>query len=327
MRRREFIAGLGGTAAWPVVAQAQQPAMPMIGFLSVDHERHEAEYVLPAFHQGLREQGYVEGRNVEILYRWAGLAYDRLPELAADLARRPVAVIVATGGTPVALAAKAATATIPIVIAGGGDPVALGLVASLNRPGGNVTGVSFLTVQVIAKRLELLRQLVPTATTIGLLVNPRSPQVANETAEAERAARVLNVQLLVANASTPDELERTFSTLASQRINALLCGADALFGVQHKQLAALAARHALPTIYHISDTVKAGGLMSYGASISDAWHIAGIYAGRVLKGEKPADLPVQLSTKIELVINLKTAKALGLTIPETLLATADEVIQ
>jgi putative ABC transport system substrate-binding protein len=327
MRRRQFIAGLGSAASWPALARAQQSASPVIGFLSVDHDRNEAEHIVPGFLQGLREQGYIEERNVEILYRWAGLAYDRLPALAADLARHRVAVIVATGGTPVALAAKAATATIPIVIAGGGDPVALGLVASLSHPGGNITGVSFLTVQVMAKRLELLHQLVPAATTIGLLVNSASPQAANETAEAERAARILKVQLVTANASTPDGIEYAFATFAAQRIGALLCGADALFGVQRKQLAALAARHAMPAIYQISDTVRAGGLISYGANLSDALRIAGVYTGRILKGEKPADLPVQQSTKIEMVINLRTAKALGLTIPETLLATADEVIQ
>jgi putative ABC transport system substrate-binding protein len=332
MRRREFIAGLASAALasssiWPLAARAQQPAVPVIGFLTVNPGRSEAGYLLPAFHRGLGEEGYAEGRNVKVLYQWAGSAYDRLPALAADLVRRRVAVIVATGGTPVALAAKSATATIPIVLAGGGDPVELGLVASLNRPGGNVTGVSFVTVPLIAKRLELLHQLVPAAATIGFLVNPRSPQVAAETKEAEKAAGILGVRLAVVNASTPDEIERAFATLAEQRIGALLSGADALFGVQHNQLAALAARHALPAIYHTRDTVEVGGLMSYGGSISDAWRLAGIYAGRILKGEKPAELPVQQSTKIEMVINLKTAKALGLTFPVTLLAVADEVIE
>jgi putative ABC transport system substrate-binding protein len=326
MRRREFIAGLGA-AALPVAARAQRPTMPVIGFLGVGQGPSEATNRLGGFYRGLGQQGYVEGRNVEILYRWAELAYDRLPALAADLARHPVAVIVATGGTPVALAAKSATATIPIVIAGGGDPVALGLVASLNRPGGNVTGVSFLTVQVIAKRLDLLHQLVPAATIIGFLVNPASPQIAAETAEAERAARLLGVQLVTANASTPEEIERAFAAFADRRIGALLCGADALFGVQYKQLAALAERYTLPASYHIGDTVRAGGLMSYGASLADAWWIAGVYAGRILKGEKPTDLPVQQSTKLEMVLNLKTAKTLGLPVPPNLLAIADEVIE
>jgi putative ABC transport system substrate-binding protein len=326
MRRREFIAGLGSAVAWPLAARAQQPVVPVIGWLSAGTE---SALRLPsaAFHQGLGELGYVEGRNVEILYRWAETRYDQLRALAADLVHRRVAVIVATAGVVPALAARSAAATIPIVFAFGGDPVGRGLVASLNRPGGNVTGATFLTRELLAKRLELLHEMVPAVTSIGYLVNPTSPTVDDKKREAEIAAHVLGVRLVILNASTPSEIDKAFTTLVGRRIGALVADSDALFYNQGGQLGTLAARHAVPAIYPFREAVESGGLMSYGASFSDAFRLAGTYTGRILKGEKPAELPVQQSTRIETVLNLKTAKALGLTIPETLLATADEVIQ
>jgi putative ABC transport system substrate-binding protein len=322
MKRREFIAGLGSAAAWPVVARAQRPAQPVIGYLSPGTGVPSTNFV-----QGLNEQGYVEGRNVEILYRSAENRYDRLPALAAELVRRRVAVIFADANPASALAAKKATGTIPIIFTTGADPVAVGLVVSLNRPGSNITGVSFLTTELTAKRLELLREILPTATSIGFLINPSGTGAEAEMREAETAARILAVRLSIANASTPSEIDQAFAILAGQRVGALLVGSTPFFTTQRDQVAALATHHSLPAIYNTRTNVEAGGLMSYGASISDAHRLAGTYVGRVLKGEKPADLPVQQSTKFELVINLKTAKALGLTIPETLLATADEVIQ
>jgi ABC-type uncharacterized transport system substrate-binding protein len=326
MRRREFIAGLGGVAAWPVVAQAQQTMMPVIGYLNSTTES-TAGHFTAAFRQGLSELGYVEHQNVSIEYKWMEGQYDRLTTLTAELVRRRVAVIVATGGTATARAAKSATATIPIVFVAGADPVEVGLVASLNRPGGNVTGAAILTTSLTAKRLELLHNLVPGATSIGFLINPTNTTVKAEMMEAETAARTLGVRLVTLNASTLGEMEAVFENLAAQRIGALLSGGDPFWTFQRVQLAALTARHAVPAIYAVREIVDAGGLMSYGASISDAYRLAGTYAGRILKGEKPANLPVQQSTRIEMVLNLKTAKALGLTIPETLLATADEVIQ
>jgi putative ABC transport system substrate-binding protein len=325
IRRREFIVGLGSAAAWPLAARAQQPARPVIGFLAGGTES-QARHLTAAFRQGLGEQGYVEGLNVEILNRWADTRYDSLPALAAGLVRRRVAVIAALSGAG-ALAAKSETATIPIVFATSVDPVEFGLVASLNRPGGNVTGTTFLADTLTAKRLELLHEIVPAAMSIGILANPTSRQNEAIMREAEVAACSLGVNLMILSAVTPIEIEKAFATLAGRRIGALLVLADALFNVRRDQLVALAACYAVPTIYPYREHVDTGGLMSYGASISDALHLLGVYAGRILKGEKPADLPVQQSTKIELVINLKTAKALGLTIPETLLATADEVIQ
>jgi putative ABC transport system substrate-binding protein len=330
MRRREFIAGLGGTAAssniWPLVARAQQPARPVIGVLFGVSENRVSGSLFDAIRQGLSEQGYVEGRNIEILYRSAEGEYDQLPVLAGDLVRRRVAVI-AGGGTSAALAAKSATATIPIVFSIGTDPVEVGLVASLNRPGGNLTGVSFLAAGLVVKRIQLLHAVVPAATSIAFLVDPSSRQIDADIREAQDAAHVLGVRLVILNTSTASEIEAALRTVAEQRIGALLTASNALFAVRGAQLIALAARHAVPAIYHVRGTVDAGGLMSYGASISDANRLAGTYVGRILKGEKPAELPVQFPTKFELILNLKTAKALGLTIPETLLATADEVIQ
>jgi putative tryptophan/tyrosine transport system substrate-binding protein len=323
VKRRSFIAGLGGAAAWPLAARAQQAAMPVIGFLSPESADVDHKNVTVPFLQGLQEAGYVEGQNVAVEYRYAENQADRLPALAADLVRRRVAVIVARSG-PAALAAKAATTTIPIVFAIGADPVSMGLVASLNRPGANLTGTAVFSEVLPPKRLQLLRELVPNAARAGFLADPTFPSNQNVLADLQAAARTLSLNLVLANARNDGDLETAFATFLQQRVGAVLVG-DSSF--RREQLAALAARHALPTIYPSPDFVLAGGLMSYGSSLSDALHQAGIYTGRILKGEKPADLPVVLPTKFELVINLKTAKALGLTIPETLLATADEVIQ
>jgi putative tryptophan/tyrosine transport system substrate-binding protein len=323
MKRREFIAGLGGAAAaWPLAARAQKTAVPIIGFLSGASETYAA-----AFRRGLGEEGYVEGRNVEILYRYAEFQNERLPLLAADLARRPVAVIFTTGGIASILAAKSATTITPIVFVTGTDPVEHGLVASLSRPGGNLTGVYFLDQAVNAKRVQLLHEVLPATSAIGFLVNPTSPpiQVDPEIREAQHAVRILGLRLVILNASTASEIDAAFTSVTGQQIGALLVIADALFSVQHDQVAALAARYAVPVMYPYREPVDAGGLMSYGPSLADAHRLAGI--GRILKGEKPADLPVQQSTRIEMVINLKTAKALGLTIPPNLLAVADEVIE
>jgi putative tryptophan/tyrosine transport system substrate-binding protein len=317
IRRREFMAGLGSAAAWPVVARAQQPAMPVIGYLSVQSADDDYKNFTVPFLQGLQETGYVVGRNVEIEHRWAENQYDRLPALAADLVRRRVAVIVAAG-TPATLAAKAATTTIPIVFAIGGDPVALGLVASLNRPGANVTGSTMLTAELAPKRLQLLRELIPNAARYGVLADP---------AYLQAAARTLGLQLVVVYARTDSDLEMAFGTFSQQHVGAVLVSNNTLYNRRMEKLAALAARHALPTIYPFREYALAGGLMSYGSSLGYGYHLVGIYTGRILKGDKPADLPVQQITKIDLIINLKTAKALGLTIPETLLVTADEVIQ
>jgi putative ABC transport system substrate-binding protein len=325
MKRRTFIAGLGSAAAWPVVGRAQQPAVPVVGFLSPQSADDEYKIRVVPFLQALKETGYVEGHNVAVEYRWAENQFDRLPVLAADLVRRRVAVILAAG-TPAALAAKAATTTIPIVFGSGGDPVAVGLVASLNRPGGNVTGHTILNAELGPKRLQLLRELMPKAARFGVLADPAA---ANQSlvADLQMAARTLGLQLFVANARTDSDLEPAFATLSEQRVGAVLVGPSTFYNRRTEQLAALAARHALPAIYPVREYALAGGLISYGSSAGYVYDQAGIYAGRILKGEKPADLPVQQITKIELVINLKTAKALGLTIPETLLATADEVIQ
>jgi putative tryptophan/tyrosine transport system substrate-binding protein len=325
MRRRQFIAGLGSAAAWPVVARAQQSAKPVIGFLSPQSADNSKNFTVQ-FLRGLKETGYVEGQNVAIEYRWAENRYDRLPALAADLVRRRVAVIVAAGETA-ALPAKAATTTIPIVFVTGGDPVALGLVASLNRPGGNLTGIAGLTVELAPKQLQLLRQLTPDAAVFGVLADPAFPPIQSIITDLQAAARMLGMQLVIASARTDGDLETAFATFSQQRVGAVLVANGALFSRRMEQLAALAARHALPAIFQFREYALAGGLMSYGSSLDYANHQVGIYTGRILKGEKPADLPVEQSTKLGLVINLKTAKALGLTIPETLLATADEVIQ
>ena len=326
MRRREFITLMGGSmAAWPRAAHAQQPAMPVIGFL---HGASPEAYapMMTAFRQGLKEAGYVEGHNVAIEYRWAEGHYDRLPALAADLVRRQVAEIV-TVGTPAALAAKAASSTIPIVILVGIDPVQIGLVASLNRPGGNVTGLAVLTVEVAAKRLEVLHELLRTSAAVALLVNPNNPLTEPETKGVRDAARSLGLQLHVLDASTEGEIDAAFGKLIELRAGGLLVSVDAFLINQRDQIVALAARHAVPAIYGVREFAAAGGLMSYGTDLADAYRQVGIYAGKILKGAKPADLPVQQVARVEFVINLKTAKTLGLTFPITLLGRADEVIE
>jgi putative ABC transport system substrate-binding protein len=328
MRRRAFIALLGAASAWPLTARAQQPAaqqpaMPVIGFLRSTPLASLEELVI-AFHQGLKETGFVEGQNA-IEYRYADNRIDRLPALAEDLIRQPVAVIV--GDNVAALAAKAATSTVPIVVVTAGDPVALGLVASLNRPGGNVTGVSFFGGALGSKRLELLRQLAPKATTIAMLANPNTPTTVAERADVQAAAQTIGQQLLVFEAASDRDIEAAFASIHERGAGALLVGASAFLTSRRETIVALAARHALPAIYVQREYATAGGLMSYGTSISDAYRHAGILAGRILKGEKPADLPVMRSTKFEFVLNLKTAKALGLDIPDRLLALADEVIE
>jgi len=308
--------------AWPVVAQAQQPAVPVIGHLSSG----STDFFTVAFLQSLKESGYVEGQNVAIEYRWAEYQFDRLPALAADLIRRRVAVI-ATNGIEAALAAKAATTTIPIVFGTGQDPVALGLVASLNRPGANVTGTTVLAGELAPKQLQLLRELMPNAARFGVLMDPSYRATPSTIADLQTAARTLGLQLVVVNARTDSDLETAFATFSQQHVGGVLIGLSAFFTWRTEQLAAQAVRHALPAIFSLREHALAGGLMSYGSSLGYYNRQVGIYTGRILKGEKPADLPVQQATKLELVINLKTAKALGLTIAETLLATADEVIQ
>jgi putative ABC transport system substrate-binding protein len=323
-KRREFIAGLGSAAAWPLAARAQQAAVPVIGFVNSGSPGGYAPYVA-AFRQGLKETGYVEGQNVAIEFRWADGQYDRVPAMAAELVRRQVAVIVANA--PGVMAVKAATTTIPIVFTAATDAVKIGFIASLSRPGGNVTGVTQLDVEVTPKRLELVHQLVPMATIIAVLVNPTYPNAETELRDLQAAARILGVQLHVLSASTERDFDTVFPTLVQLRAGALVIGSDAFFFSRSERLAALALRHAVPAIFEAHEFAAAGGLMSYGGSTLDIYRIAGTYTGRILKGERPADLPVQQATRFELVINLKTAKALGLTIPETLLATADEVIQ
>jgi putative tryptophan/tyrosine transport system substrate-binding protein len=326
IRRRGFIAGLGGAAAWSLAARAQQPAMPVIGYLGTQSADDDYKNVTVPFLQGLKEAGYVEGQNVTIEYRWAENQFDRLPALAADLVRRRVAVIVVYG-VAAALAAKAATTTIPIVFFTGTDPVTVGLVASLSRPGANLTGTTVLTADLQPKRLQLLRELMPNAAVFGVLVDPASPDIQSRIADLQTAAPKLGLQLVAVNARTDGDLEAAFSTLSQQRVGAVMFGDSAFYTSRMEQLAALAARYALPAIYAYREFALAGGLMSYGGSVGYLYHQVGLYTGRILKGEKPADLPVVQPTKFELAINLKTAKALGLTIPETLLATADEVIQ
>jgi putative tryptophan/tyrosine transport system substrate-binding protein len=326
MKRREFITLLGGAAAWPLAASAQQPAMPVIGFL------HGASSValtdhLRGFHRGLKDAGFVEGENVAIVYRWAEGQYDRLPALVADLIRRQVTVLVAIT-TLGALAAKAATTTIPIVFLAAEDPVTLGLVASLARPGGNLTGINFFALELAAKRLELLRELVPAATRVAVLVNPANPVTAESTVRGvETAARAMGLQIQVLNASNSREIDAAFSSLARDRPDALYIGADQLFTLRHGQLVQWAARLAVPATYSGRQFTNIGGLMSYAADITDAYRQAGVHTGRILKGAKPADLPVEQSTKFELVINHQTARILDLDVPATLLARADEVIE
>jgi putative tryptophan/tyrosine transport system substrate-binding protein len=324
LKRRDFVTLIGGAAAWPLAAHAQQPGMPVIGFLRSTSLAVSTPMVT-GFRQGLTTAGFTEGQNVTIEYRYADNQSERLPGLVAELIRLPVAVIVAN--TTAALAAKAATTTVPIVFATGSDPVVDGIVASLNRPGGNVTGVSFVAGLLGAKRLDMLRQLVPTAATIAMVVGTDTLEARIERRDVELAAQALGQQLAVAPVTSAKELDGAFTSIVERGAKALLVGAGALITSNRERLVALAARHAIPAIYPLREFVEAGGLMSYGASLVEAYRQAGIYAGRVLKGEQPADLPVMQSTKFDLVINLKTARALGLSVPPTLLAIADEVIE
>jgi ABC-type uncharacterized transport system substrate-binding protein len=329
MKRREFITLLGGAAAaWPIAARAQQPAMPVIGFLDVRSPDVMMEDRLRAFREGLKDTGYVERENVAIEYRWADNQVHRLPELAADLVRRQVAVIATTGATAAASAAKAATTTIPIVFLVPEDPVRLGLVASLARPGGNLTGINIFSGELTAKRLELLREMVPGAARIAVLVNPANAKTTETTLrDLAAAARAMGLQIQVLNASTSREIDATFAGLVRERPDALFVGPDPFFNSRRAQLVNLASRHALPATYGLREFVEIGGLMSYGASITDAFRQSGAYAGRILKGAKPAELPVVQASKFELVINASTARMLGLTVPDKLLVAADEVIE
>jgi len=327
MRRREFISLIGGAAAvWPLAARAQQPAMPVIGFLSGTSSKGYAPY-LAAFREGLREGGFVEGQNVTIEYRWADDHYERLPELAADLVTRRVALIAAAGGSPAALAAKSATTTIPIVFQIGVDPVKAGLVSSLNQPGGNITGFANLALEVGPKRLELLHRLVPNATNIAVLVNPARSNVEAEIKDMQSAANKLGLQLNVLYASTERDFDKVFATSVQLRAGGVVISGDPFFNTRSEELAAMAIHYMVPAIYQFHEFAAAGGLVSYGSSIKNTHREAGIYTARILKGEKPADLPVQEPSKVELIINLKTAKTLGLEIPPSILTSADEVIE
>ena len=326
MRRRKFISLLGGAATWPLAAVAQQQAMPVIGYLSA-RSPDDTAHLLAAFRRGLGENGFVEGQNVTIEYRWALGQYDRLPAMALELVRRSVTVLTATGGEPATFAAKAASSTIPMVFTVAGDPIKQGLVASYNRPGGNATGVRLLTTLAEPKRLGLLHELVPQATTIGFLLDPGYSQSASQLSDVREAARTLNLQVDILQASTDREIEAAFEKVAPQSIQALAVAADPFFDTRREKLVALAAHHAVPTIYQFREYVVAGGLMSYGVDASDAYRLVGVYTGRVLKGVKPADLPVIETVKFQCVINLKTAKTLGVKISDNLLSLADEVIE
>jgi len=326
MKRRDLLGALGAAVAWPVAARAQPAAMPVIGFLSSRSEADSADSVI-AFRKGLGEAGYAEGRNVTVEYRWAEARFDRLSALAEELVRRPVVVIVAVGGQQTPRAAQAATKTIPIVFGIGEDPVKAGLVATLNRPGENTTGITFLSVGLGAKRLGLLRQLIPNADVIGLLANQNSLQGQEQLKDVPEAARSLGQRLMVLNGGNDQEIDAAFASLAGQRVKALLVAADPFYDPRRNRLIALSAQYAIPTMYHFRDFPLAGGLACYGASISDLYRQVGVYVGRILNGDKPADLPVMLPTKFEFVINLKTARTLGLDIPAGLMAIADEVIE
>jgi putative tryptophan/tyrosine transport system substrate-binding protein len=327
MRRRIFLSVLGGAAAWPVMARGQQPAMPVIGFLDPRSPEALTER-LRGFRLGLKETGYVEGNNATILYRWAGNQLDRIPALAAELARRSIAVVVASGGTPVALRAKAAITTIPILFIAAEDPVKLGLVASLARPGGNLTGINLFSAELIAKRLELLRELVPTAVRLAVLVNPaNATTTATTLRDVEPAARAMGQQIKVLNASTSREIDAAFGTFVHERPDALFVGNDPFLDSRRVQLVQLANRHRVPATYSGREYAEVGGLMSYGSDITDAYRQVGVYTGRILKGDKPADLPVVQASKFELIINSQTARMLGLTVPPSLLVIADQVIE
>jgi putative ABC transport system substrate-binding protein len=329
MRRRDFIRVVGSAAAtWPVAARAQQPSMPVVGVLSAEWPNAVTADRLRAFRQGLNDTGYFEGRNVKIEYRWAEGRYDRLPALAAELVHLPVNVIVCTGTTLGTIAAKAASTTVPIVFYGGTDPVSTGLVPSLSRPGGNVTGVATFNVELVAKRLELVHELVPTATIIAALVNPTNAAVTEpETRDLQAAARTLGLTLPVLPASSEQEIDTAFMSLVQLRAGALVIGTDAYFNSRMEQLAALTLRYAMPAIYQFREFVLSGGLASLGTPVADTYRPLGVYAGRILKGEKPGELPVQQATKVELILNLKTAKTLGINVPNTLIGRADEVIE
>jgi putative ABC transport system substrate-binding protein len=326
VKRRQFLALAGGAASWPLAARGQAPALPVIGFLH-SGSRDMFARPLAAFHRGLGEAGYVEGRTVSLEYRWAENQYDRLPGMAADLVARGVNVIATPGSTPAALAAKAAAPEIPLVFLIGNDPVKLGLVASLNAPGGKVTGISFLINALEAKKLEVMHEMVPAASTIGVLLNPKNPLVDTQFRDAQAAAAALGIKVIPLNAGSEPDIEAAFATLVEQRAGALLVTADPALTSWRDRMIALAARNAIPAIYHLREFTDAGGLISYGTSLSDGYRQVGLYVGRILKGTKPADLPVQQPTKFEMVINLNTAKALRLDVPATLLAVADEVIE
>jgi putative tryptophan/tyrosine transport system substrate-binding protein len=328
MRRRDFIQGIAVSSAWPRAARAQHPSMPVVGVLSAEWPNSVTADRLRAFREGLNDTGYVEGRNVTIQYRWGEGRNDRLPALAAELVRLPVNVIVCAGSTPATIAAKAASTTVPIVFYGGTDPVSIGLVASFSRPGGNATGVITLNGELVAKRLELLHELVPTATIIAGLVNPTNPVIAEpETRDLQAAARTLGLTLHVLHASSEQEIDAAFTTLVQLRAGGLVIGADAYFNSRSEQLAVLTLRYAMPAIYQFREFVLSGGLASFGTTVADTYRPLGVYTGRILKGEKPADLPVQQATKVELLLNLKTARALGITVPLPLSGRADEVIE